>query len=435
MTLRSGNSYTMSTSWTTSPTFSTSTVTSTVPITSPISVGGGIPFPSSPAQPVLPPPPPLVPYSTIATTSSFNPATIPTSVPVSFVSTTEMASSYPWRTLLAPLGSGYVFTNVSSPSFLGSSFVPVTLQQPASIPQETSPTVALSSLTTALPPAPISERMPSHQSVPDVVPKQTKSLYDSLRSHVAIAKFDGTSRSPAETWIALYEQLTEGLTDVERISLLISYFEGNALVWYGKFVSTQRLLLTWIGFRELFDNRFVRPITKPIVEASKRTLQAKETIQTYFDEKTRLLTLANVPESAMIDLLTDGLPFHYRGVLCANDPTTLSDWLRVAQSFESVKRNEPRSSTVATVSTDANNGSNAKKGWKPRTNNSKDDDDKPSKACPRCLEHGKTEWHWARKCPSYPPRKPKNNSNKSTSNTTPKTTATENLNSQGGSHN
>ena len=130
----------------------------------------------------------------------------------------------------------------------------------------------------------------------------------SLRRRSFIDKYDSTSDMPAEMWLGVFEQATRGFEDEDRIELLMSYVTKDALRWYAQFVTPLASTLTWAQVRTRFIDKFSRIHTQPVVAAKNRSFQSRETVQTYFDEKSRLLELARLPQDAMVALLTDGMP-------------------------------------------------------------------------------------------------------------------------------
>ena len=239
----------------------------------------------------------------------------------------------------------------------------------------------------------------------DAVP--SRAPYDLLRRNAVIERFDGSNRFPAEIWITAYEALTEGMPDRNRISLLMQYVEKDAFRWYAQFVIPHRHVFDWPTVRSLYIEKFTKMDVKPIVAANARFLQPRESIQSYFDEKTRLLELARIPEDVMIDLLREGLPDSYRTVVSARQPETLSDWLRCVKTFETPKRMEAvKAINVAEVRQKNDTRTRGQIPQRPVAQRGQQDDVSPSSPCPRCLFHGKTEYHWARIC-SYPKPEPR----------------------------
>lgn len=165
-------------------------------------------------------------------------------------------------------------------------------------------------------------------------PPPPSTLFETLRRRTVLDKFDIKSELPAEMWIALFEQVTRGLPDNERIELLVTYLSKDGLRWYAQFVLPFRMVYNWPTVRQLFLNKFARTDVKPIVASKDRKLQPKESIQSYFDEKTRLMELAFISRSGQLDLLTDGLPDHFRDAMISREPRSLIEWLRLAQSLD-----------------------------------------------------------------------------------------------------
>ena len=248
----------------------------------------------------------------------------------------------------------------------------------------------------------------------------TPAALEAMKRRPSIDKFDSESTMPATIWMVLFEQTTDGLTDQERTALLLTHISKDALRWYGQFVSPKRSSLSWPDVREMFLAKFARTDANPTVAAKNRTLQSRETVQSYFDDKTRLMELADQPLASMLALLTDGMPSSYRDMLVSREPQSLAEWVRVARNFETTRpKQDNRSVNVANVITTRERTNKPGDGFK-----RKYDDSPPTTPCPRCLAHGKTEFHWARTC-SYPPRNP--------AETVPKT-ASQSLNSRSGPH-
>lgn len=195
--------------------------------------------------------------------------------------------------------------------------------------------------------------------------------------------------------VNVFEQATKGIADEDRIELLLSYVTKDALRWYAQFVTPHVGSFSWSAVRRMFVSKFSRLSVQPIIAAKNRILQPKESVQTYFDEKTRLLELARQPQEAMVALLTDGMPDTYRTVISANGPQTITQWLEVTQRYEVTRRQEQKSIAVAAV-TQLHRKPQPDKKYKP----SAAADAPPKSPCPICLRNGRTEMHWARVCPS-----------------------------------
>lgn len=163
-----------------------------------------------------------------------------------------------------------------------------------------------------------------------------------LGSKSLIERFDPASEMPAEMWIDCFDQITEHITGTERITLLLSYVAGDAFRWYAQFVTPNRFLFDWPTVRRMFVEKFGTLTVSPGVAAANRQLQPQESVQSYFDEKTRLMEMARFPERTMLEFLTDGVPDSMRNVLCAREPHTLTEWIRCASNYERAQNTETR---------------------------------------------------------------------------------------------
>lgn len=239
-------------------------------------------------------------------------------------------------------------------------------------------------------------RTPDEQAAAQDSPATQAQAFETLRRRNVIDKFDSSSTMPAEMWVAVFEQATTGITGKQRVELLLSYVTKDALRWYAQFVTPHIATYDWAKVRDLFVKKFARLSVQPILAAADRKLRSGETLQTYFDEKTRLLELAEQSQASMIALLTDGVPDSYRTVITANGPKTIDEWIDVAQRFEvSKRRSEPKPVHLTEVVTDRHTEKKRTDDTKKPTSSR---DNTPSKPCPRCLDYGFTAHHWVRDC-------------------------------------
>lgn len=258
--------------------------------------------------------------------------------------------------------------------------------------------------------------------------RKMNSRFERLQNKVAIERFDPSTDTPAEMWLACFEQVTEGCTDYERVTLLLSYVSKDAFRWYAQFVTPFRSIQTWPTVRRMFLEKFARRQLNPAIAAARRKLTARDTIQSYFDDQTRDMELARFTEQTMIEFLTDGLPDGYRQVLYAREPRCLAEWLRCAQSYERSKATAGNPAVMKTA--DSRPNAESRLPYESKGTTARYSDEPPKDPCPRCKRHGKTEYHWSRTC-SYPRFEPKTNEdNKSNNETAP----TRHLNSRGGPH-
>ena len=214
-----------------------------------------------------------------------------------------------------------------------------------------------------------------------------QSPFKSCRRNTTIDKFDPSSTLPARLWMQLFETELDGANDLKKIRFLATYLTKDGLRWFAQFIAPNRNVYSWAKAKELFLEKFAKDDVNPLVAAKNRVLLGTETIQSYFDDKSRLLELADIPVPGMIGLLTDGVPDSYRALLIARNPSTVSEWLYSAQLFESTKKQEKRTVNLAHVS---------RPGQRTSTTGP---DEAPRKPCPRCLEQsGIHAYHWLRNC-------------------------------------
>lgn len=208
------------------------------------------------------------------------------------------------------------------------------------------------------------------------------------RRHATIDKFDPSSNLPARLWMSLFETEFDGTPPSHLTRYLAMYLTKDGLRWFAQFIAPLRKTYSWPKVKELFLEKFAKDDVNPLVAAKDRYLKSGETIQTYFDDKTQLLELAQIPGPGVIGLLTDGVPESYRSLLIARNPKTVSEWLACAQLFESTKRMDKKNVNVVQVPDPAR-----KKTFVPNS------DEPPKKPCPRCLEESDIHaYHWLRNC-------------------------------------
>ena len=211
-----------------------------------------------------------------------------------------------------------------------------------------------------------------------------------------IATFSGTDKKvQVESWIALFELVSDGKTDRERLILLMQYLTEEAINWIANDVCPLIDTIKWTEVKALMVQRFGTPVVHPIIEAQKRILTRTDTIQSYFDDKMNILRRANLPESAMVALLTDGMPQNYRPTLIGSQPQTPLTWLAISSQLESsynkasLDRNTRQSTSVHFTE------QQSKFNQKPQQ---RKEIKKPPAPCHFCAEVGENNWHWHRDC-------------------------------------
>lgn len=216
-----------------------------------------------------------------------------------------------------------------------------------------------------------------------------------------LQRFSGAkSKIKISSWIALFEVICNKMkvtTDSDKVILLMEYLEEEALQWFADEIATNLDTIKWDETVEAIKKRFGDRTIDPVLAAQRRRLQKTETVQAYFEDKMYHLRKTGLQESSMAEMLTDGMPPHYRIPLIAATIFNTSDWLskavRLESSFGTYKpmnqdTNQQRPITVNMVED--------KKGKKSKK--------QPSEPCRYCKKQNKTEYHWHADCPIWPPR-------------------------------
>jgi len=153
-------------------------------------------------------------------------------------------------------------------------------------------------------------------------------------------KFDGVDKSiRVQTWLKLFEVHTNGQSDADRISLLMYNLSGVALEWYGDEIAGTNIT-KWETVNAKMKTRFGTSTATPLIDAQRRHLRSGETIETYYQEKIRLLRQTQLNEKEIIQQLTEGLPHTWKMTLIAARPTDSNSWVEVALQLESHQKSE-----------------------------------------------------------------------------------------------
>jgi hypothetical protein len=219
-----------------------------------------------------------------------------------------------------------------------------------------------------------------------------------------LAKFSGHKTViRADLWCNLFEVVTREQTDVDRIFNLMGYLIDDALNWFAADIAPNMATSTWPQVRAALIARFGPAVTNPLVEAQRRSLKSSETVETYYEDKIRLLRQANLTEDNIVAQLSEGMPFSYRGFLLCAKPTTSVMWLTVALQLEATLKRQPqeqqrhkfwRQNQEKTMATALVTDTTPQNKQRMRSRGK----DRPSSACRYCLEAGQTVFHWHREC-------------------------------------
>lgn len=152
------------------------------------------------------------------------------------------------------------------------------------------------------------------------------------------------------TWINIYELLTCGMSDQQKITGLARNLEGEALQWFGEDVLVNMQSLTWAECRSQMLARFGEAVSSPLLEATKRVHNGSEPIAEYHRDKLAKLRLARAQDLDIVGMLTDGLPEKYKCLLITSQVRTPLEWLSVALQLEHNFAQEDNDTTAATAS-------------------------------------------------------------------------------------
>lgn len=220
-----------------------------------------------------------------------------------------------------------------------------------------------------------------------------------------IARYRNNSEGVRITaWLNLFELVTtDAASDVQRITCLMRYVEGEALTWFGDEIAPRANQLTWAQVKQQMMTRFGEIIIRPLIAAHKRTLRQTETVQKYFEEKMDLMRQTTMTEDDRIASLTEGMPFSYQTHLISCSTPTTAEWLNKALMLEaSIGRRrflyKPQAeAAVASGMPHAANG--------PKQNEQK----RPLTPCKFCKAQGREVFHWHNECSLNPhPKKTRN---------------------------
>ena len=130
-------------------------------------------------------------------------------------------------------------------------------------------------------------------------------------------------------------------------------------------------------------------------------MRRNESVKQYFNDMMRLFTLARTPdEKQKISFLNGGVPHFYQSVLIASRPKTTDDWIDVALDVEKSNamrdRRQPATSSTFNSATYTNS---KQEGSKQNYENNSKPTPTAKRQCPRCRDHGFTEYHAWQQCP------------------------------------
>ena len=210
-----------------------------------------------------------------------------------------------------------------------------------------------------------------------------------------------------DDWLITFEVVTRRFTDEERQTALFRHVTGDALTFAARELAPKLDNLSWADIRNQFQARFGRPKHSHLLEAIDRQLKPNETIVSYFNEKRRLMILANQDDKNQVDLLTRGLNNErMESHIAAQQPKTTQQWLSIALAIESVRKTHTENEAQSHHNeTHSHHNTSDHKNWNQKPNSRpfpRPDFSKPATTpCPFCKFVGFKEIHWKRDCPRF----------------------------------
>jgi len=226
------------------------------------------------------------------------------------------------------------------------------------------------------------------------MPPKKQAVLDDQRS--LLERYSGRQDEiRLSSWLNLYNVITDGKSDKDKVTLLMRYLKGEALAWYADEI-TKDPKISWDECSVQMLSRFGEPLVRPLVAAQRRIFSRQDTVQKYFDEKMRLLRQCDLDDTDIVSQLTEGMPMSYRTSLIVAQPSAAVQWLTVALQLEqSYAKYSPRTTPQTNFMS------------KPGFNNNKkpfmdkQPARKPPTACKICEKLNKpNQWHWHSDCPN-----------------------------------
>ena len=159
-----------------------------------------------------------------------------------------------------------------------------------------------------------------------LVPFKAASVVSSLDPTLS---FMSTIGSISSTW-----SLT-AFTDRQRCIALGRHVDGEAMRWLIRDIVPNLQNFTWEQVSQRMIDRFRRATHSFLNDALDRELKPNETLESFFNDKRRLMSLAKLDEHNQVAMLTRGIPNHLmRTQIAAAMPQDSDSWLRVALVIE-----------------------------------------------------------------------------------------------------
>ena len=204
-----------------------------------------------------------------------------------------------------------------------------------------------------------------------------------------------------EDWIVIFEITTRGWTDADRITAVCRHLSGEAMRWLVREIAPLIETMTWTQFKHKIQIRFGRPTRNHLEEAFERLQRPGETMESYFNEKRRLLTLAGQDNANQVALLSRVLhDVNIRNLIRVQLPETPEQRLKIALQIEQPIANSSESKPNE-GQTHANEDRREEQKFENRnkTRFQIDFSKPPTTPCPVCKAFRDNQLHWKKDCP------------------------------------
>ena len=133
-----------------------------------------------------------------------------------------------------------------------------------------------------------------------------------------------------DDWLRLFNLVTRRLTEEDRIEALARHVGEEAMLWLIRDILPEEDL-DWEEIQLRMTTRFRRATHSFLDDAMDRELKPNESLESYFNDKRRLMRLAGVPDHNQIPMLSRGIPNKsMRTHIATTMPPDPDTWLRVA---------------------------------------------------------------------------------------------------------
>ena len=221
----------------------------------------------------------------------------------------------------------------------------------------------------------------------------------------------------AQSWIKLFEL---HCPDDTKPKVLFYHLQGRALEWYADEIA-ETTIINWNTVKQKFLARFGSTTATPLIDAQRIYLRQGQKVETYFQEKIRLLKQTSLTKAEQIQMLTNGLPAQWKVSLAPINFKEVEEWVEATLRLEAASYQVGRPNRVEAI--------------KPSTHTMSPK--RPPYPCKFCMRQNIESFHWHNECPNrksdyHPKTQPQTTQktllNESTNEMTPNNPSTIHLN-------